>query len=149
MKGEVKPDAHPVVSTLLLFGIPFSIITIVLGIKIGAGIWETAGMFLGVVALLFFLGIYFKFSLGVVNGITFYLFDKPPQPSKKVKRKIDDTTVILLYILSFFIPLAGFIVGAIYSSKEEEQYKHVGKNCLKVSALNIVLGIVMLAVLFG
>ena len=71
------------------------------------------------------------------------------QESLSTEQQIDDTTVILLYVLSFFIPLAGFIVGAIYSSKEEEQYKHVGKNCLKVSALNIVLGIVMLAVLFG
>ncbi len=69
--------------------------------------------------------------------------------SKKVKGKIDDTTVILLYILSFFIPLAGFIVGALYASKDEEHYKHVGKNCLKVSTLNIVLGFIMLAVLFG
>ena len=69
--------------------------------------------------------------------------------SKKVKEKIDDTTVILLYVLSFFIPLAGFIVGALYASKDEEHYKHVGKNCLKVSALNIVLGIVMVTLLFA
>ena len=71
------------------------------------------------------------------------------QSSKKVKEKIDDTTVILLYVLSFFIPLAGFIVGALYASKDEEHYKHVGKNCLKVSTLNIVLGIVTVAILFS
>jgi hypothetical protein len=142
----------PLDSILLFLGIPFLIITLVLGIKNSAGIWETAGMFLGVVALLFFLGIYFKFSLGVVNGITFYLFDKPPQPSKKAKRKIDDTTVILLYILSFFIPFAGVIVGAIYASKEEEHYKQVGKNCLIFSLINVVLvvlGFIKIAILFS
>ena len=61
---------------------------------------------------------------------------------------VDKTATTLLYILSFFIPFAGFIVGAIYSSKEEEHYKHVGKNCLKVSTLNIVLGIITVALLF-
>jgi len=69
--------------------------------------------------------------------------------SKSIKKEIDSTTVILLYILSFFIPLAGFIVGAIYASKEEEHYKHVGKNCLTFSVINIVLGFIMLATLFA
>ena len=59
--------------------------------------------------------------------------------SKSMEKEIDGTTVILLYILSFLIPLAGFIVGAIYASKDEEHYKHVGKNCLIFSVLNIVL----------
>ena len=62
-------------------------------------------------------------------------------------KKIDGTTVLLLYILSFFIPLAGFIVGAIYASKEEEHYKYVGKNCLNYSLLNIVFGFIMLAII--
>mgnify|MGYP001348224980 CR=1 FL=1 len=60
----------------------------------------------------------------------------------KYIEKIDSLTVTLLYILSFFIPLAGFIVGAIYASKEEEHFKQVGKNCLIFSVLNI--GIVFL-----
>ena len=66
------------------------------------------------------------------------------------KQEIDSTTVTLLYILSFFIPFAGFIVGAIYASKEEEHYKHVGKNCLIFSVLNFVLGfIVIVAIIAG
>ena len=151
--SEKKPLDIPLDRILLILGIPFLIITLVVGIFFSAGIWETAGMFLVVVVLLFFLGIYFTFGLGVVNGITFYLFDKPPQPSKKAKRKIDDTTVILLYILSFFIPFAGVIVGAIYASKEEERYKQVGKNCLIFSLINVVLvilGFIMVvAILFS
>ena len=66
-------------------------------------------------------------------------------PLLKIEKQIDDTTVILLYILSFFIPLAGFIVGAIYASKEKEHYKYVGKNCLIFSILNIVFGFIMIA----
>ena len=71
------------------------------------------------------------------------------QKSLSIEQQIDDTTVLLLYILSFFIPLAGFIVGAIYASKDEEHYKHIGKNCLIFSVLNIVLGVVTVAILFS
>jgi len=63
--------------------------------------------------------------------------------------KVDKTATTLLYILSFLIPLAGFIVGAIYLSKEEEHYKHVGKNCLIFSVMNIVIGFIMVALLFA
>ena len=65
--------------------------------------------------------------------------EKAESKSFPIEKQIDGTTVILLYILSFLIPLAGFIVGAIYASKDEEHYKHVGKNCLIFSVLNIVL----------
>ena len=77
-------------------------------------------------------------------------YDELQKKQPRLVTKIDDTTVILLYILSFFIPLAGFIVGAIYASKEEEHYKHVGKNCLFFSVLNLVLGfIVIVAIIAG
>ena len=69
--------------------------------------------------------------------------------SKSMEKEIDDITVLLLYILSFFIPLAGFIVGAIYASKNEKHYKHVGKNCLIFSVINIILGLVMAVLLFA
>ena len=69
--------------------------------------------------------------------------------SSTIEKQIDGTTVILLYILSFFIPLAGFIVGAIYASKEEEHYKHVGKNCLIFSVMNIILGFIMMVAILG
>ena len=67
--------------------------------------------------------------------------------SKIEEKKIDSTTVILLYILSFFIPFAGVIVGAIYLSKDEEHYKHIGKNCLIFSVMNIVFGLLIIAAL--
>ena len=73
--------------------------------------------------------------------------EKAESKSFPIEKQIDGTTVILLYILSFFIPLAGFIVGAIYASKKEEHYKHVGKNCLIFSVLNIVLSFIMIAVI--
>jgi positive regulator of sigma E activity len=75
--------------------------------------------------------------------------EKAESESSEIIKQIDETTVLLLYILSFFIPLAGFIVGAIYASKDEEHYKHVGKNCLIFSVLNIILGFIMIVAILG
>ncbi len=44
--------------------------------------------------------------------------DKPPEPRW------------LFYVLSFIIPLAGIIIGAIYLSKPEPALKKFGKTCL-------------------
>ena len=91
------------------------------------------------------------FGSGIIATIIFFVTGIELSSSKfsAAEKQIDGTTVILLYILSFFIPLAGFIVGAIYASKDEEHYKHVGKNCLIFSVLNIVLGFIIVAALFA
>lgn len=54
---------------------------------------------------------------------------------------------ILFYLLSFFIPIVGFIIGAIYYSKPEPELKEVGKMCLILAVLSIVLVIVCWAVM--
>ncbi len=79
----------------------------------------------------------------IIYVVTGDLVTKLLSPPSTIEKQIDSTAVILLYILSFFIPLAGFIVGAIYASKDEEHYKHVGKNCLIFSVMNIVIGFIM------
>ena len=94
----------------------------------------------------------FSAVIAAVAAVIFFitkLYEKAESESSTIEKQIDGTTVILLYILSFFIPLAGFIVGAIYASKEEEHYKHVGKNCLIFSVINIVLSLVMVVLLFA
>ena len=89
------------------------------------------------------LGLIVILLLGLFIAVVLFLIYRVLEQNKEalsvIDKQIDGTTVLLLYILSFFIPLAGFIVGAIYTSKEEEHYKHVGKNCLIFSTLNIVL----------
>ncbi|SVE46857.1 uncharacterized protein METZ01_LOCUS499711, partial [marine metagenome] len=40
-------------------------------------------------------------------------------------QQMDDGLALLLYIISFLLPLAGFIIGAIYVSKDEEHYRQV------------------------
>ena len=97
-------------------------------------------IFLGIIVLVV--------QKGSINFL-FKYFKKNKQEDTQIDKQIDNTTVILLYILSFFIPLAGFIVGAIYASKDEEHYKQVGKNCLIFSVMNIVLGFIMIAVILA
>lgn len=52
---------------------------------------------------------------------------------------------ILLYLLSFFIPIVGFIIGAIYYTKPET--KEVGKMCIILGILSIVFVVVCWVVL--
>jgi predicted RNA-binding Zn-ribbon protein involved in translation (DUF1610 family) len=49
---------------------------------------------------------------------------------------------ILFYLLSFFIPIVGFIIGAIYYTKPEPELKETGKMCLILAVLSIVITIV-------
>jgi hypothetical protein len=56
---------------------------------------------------------------------------------------------ILFYLLSFFIPIVGFIIGAIYYTKPEPELKEVGKMCLILAVLSIVISLVCWGGLFG
>ena len=56
---------------------------------------------------------------------------------------------ILFYLLSFFIPIVGFIIGAIYYSKPEPELKEVGKMCLILAVLAIVITVVCWGVIAG
>ena len=92
------------------------------------------------------------YIIGFFVALALFFFTRKSQSSNShfnIVEEIDITTEILLYILSFFIPLAGFIVGAIYSAKEEETYKKVGRNCLIFSVINIVIGFIMIFVILG
>jgi len=54
----------------------------------------------------------------------------------------------LLYLISFFIPLAGFIIGVIYYLKPEPEYKHVGKMCILIALLPILI-VLLIAFMVG
>ena len=56
---------------------------------------------------------------------------------------------ILFYLLSFFIPIVGFIIGAIYYTKSEPELKETGKMCLILAVLAIVVSVVCWGGLFG
>lgn len=45
----------------------------------------------------------------------------------------------LLYILSFFIPVVGIILGIIWMNDQDMEKKAIGKTCLTVGIVSIVL----------
>lgn len=60
----------------------------------------------------------------------------------QTQARISDGMKILLYIVSFIIPLVGLIVGIIYYTKPEPEYKEVGKICLIIALVAWVIGAV-------
>ena len=61
---------------------------------------------------------------------------------------LGDGISLLFYVLSFLIPIAGFIIGAIYSSNNNPDNQKVGKNCLYVSIGTILIGCLCYCLLF-
>jgi hypothetical protein len=45
----------------------------------------------------------------------------------------------LFYVLSFLVPLAGIIIGAIYMGKPDPECKRFGKNCLTAAIAYFVV----------
>ncbi|MCJ7607149.1 MAG: zinc ribbon domain-containing protein [Thermoplasmata archaeon] len=62
---------------------------------------------------------------------------------------IGTNTRILYYLLSFFIGLAGIIIGVIYMAKPDPDHQHVGKICLIIGIFGIfIMPIFMAAFLY-
>lgn len=55
---------------------------------------------------------------------------------------------ILFYILSLVFPVAGFIIGIIYYSKQDPESKHVGKICLVLALVGILTTVGLAALLY-
>jgi hypothetical protein len=49
--------------------------------------------------------------------------------------QISNGMKILFYILSLVFPLAGFIIGIIYYSKQDPESKHIGKICIVLAVV--------------
>ncbi len=47
----------------------------------------------------------------------------------------------LFFVISFFVPIAGVVLGAIYLSKAGAANREFGKNCLVWALVNFAIGI--------
>ena len=56
---------------------------------------------------------------------------------------IDDTFRILMYIVSFLIPIVGIIIGIIYTMRPDNNGKEFGKMCLKIAIGTIVVSFIL------
>jgi hypothetical protein len=53
----------------------------------------------------------------------------------------------LFYVISFLVPLAGIIIGAIYMGKPDTECKRFGKNCI-IAAVARIVAICVCVILF-
>ena len=53
--------------------------------------------------------------------------------------QMSDGMKILLYIISFLFSIVGIIIGVYYMTKNESEYKEVGKICLVLALVGIVI----------
>lgn len=53
--------------------------------------------------------------------------DRPPEPQW------------LFYILSFIIPIAGIVIGAIYMGKGDAECREFGRNCIIAAVAAVVV----------
>jgi hypothetical protein len=60
--------------------------------------------------------------------------------------KSPDTTLV---IISFLIPLVGFIIGAIFISKPSKADKKTGESCLIWATISIIVGIILWGMLLA
>lgn len=56
---------------------------------------------------------------------------------------MSDGMKILLYIISFLFSIVGIIIGVYYMTKPEKDYQEVGKICLILALIGIVVGVLL------
>jgi len=120
---------------------------------------------------LFFL-IYFLLELFILNLINmlidisdFYFYSFPAliislliitKREKIIYKESDEklemntSTVNLLYFLSIIVPFAGLFIFLILASKNEENYRLVGRNCLIITVFSIIfLAMILTAIMYS
>jgi len=63
--------------------------------------------------------------------------------------QISEGMKILFYILSFLFWIVGIIIGVIYYTKPDPESKHVGKMCIILAVLSLVLVGICYVVILG
>ena len=71
----------------------------------------------------------------------------PPQSQPFVYEPIGGLRYIL-YILSFFILIIGFVIFMVWINNRDPEKRQIGKNCLIISFAAIVLVIIIFPILF-
>ena len=70
-----------------------------------------------------------------------------PSPVQLYEEPIEGWVRALMYIFSLFIPIAGFIVGAIFLTKPSPEHKRVGKICMILALFSIPVYVVLVVLL--
>jgi uncharacterized OB-fold protein len=71
-----------------------------------------------------------------------------PQSRVVAERRLGTGIRTLLYFFSILSPLVGSIAGAILYTREEPDYEHVGKMCIVLTVVILVVGAIVGAMLY-
>ncbi len=70
------------------------------------------------------------------------------QPQAPVRESLSGGVRVLLYLVSFLVPVVGIILGIVFMVRADPEYKRVGKICLILGVVAIVVEIGLAAVLY-
>ena len=73
-------------------------------------------------------------------NVNYYLQDKSESEEEE---ETDKQSYAFQYVISFLIPLVGFILGAILLSKDDEDEKSAGKTVIILGIVSIVIGTII------
>lgn len=79
----------------------------------------------------------FRFDKRKYYDIHYY---NQEEHENELQQEDDGKSYVFQYIISFLIPLVGFILGAILLSKDDEEEKSVGKTLIIIGILSVVIG---------
>lgn len=65
----------------------------------------------------------------------------------KEKEKEKGNSYTFQYVISFLIPLVGFILGAILLSKDNEEEKSVGKSCIILGIVAVIINTIIIVLI--
>jgi hypothetical protein len=72
-----------------------------------------------------------------------------PKESAPPAAEVPPEPAWLFYVISFMVPVAGIVLGALYLSKAEAANKEFGKYCLAAAVVNFGLGFSMVCCLLA
>ncbi len=70
------------------------------------------------------------------------------QPQAPVRESLSGGVRVLLYLVSFLVPVVGIILGIVFMVRADPEYKRMGKICLILGVVAIVVEIGLAVVLY-
>ncbi len=79
-----------------------------------------------------------------INKAKYYSAEYYDNPEEIIEKEESGNT--FRYVISFLIPLIGYILGAILLSKDNEEEKSAGQSCIILGIVSTVIGIIAWAI---
>lgn len=65
-----------------------------------------------------------------------------PMAAAQPVERVSTLVKIIVYLVSIFIPIIGIIIGIIFYVNPNPEYKHVGKMCIILALLVVLIAVI-------